>query len=318
MDTYVEIKKDAIEMNGSKHSLKIASPSDEIDYTYEGSSVPILEEATDTLIQYYGDGLCSLTIERLVVGVFFVGVKLSNGCGGVAYSPPEVVKNAGRRILKENHPLIRGMSAAEVAKGKAPGPFSGIIRLATINALSVPFFDGSHYEVRTDSDLSDIKVLFKNRRVCMVGAIIPLLKRLKELEPAEVTIIDRKEATQKEAEAGYGQFVSPRYTAESLADCETAVFTGAAIANGSIQELIGFVPADAAIAIVGPTAGFVPRPLFRRNVALIGTVAVTNSDLALDILAEGGGGYRLFNSCVRKINIINTDRMRYLGLVNTI
>ncbi|MBN1906980.1 MAG: hypothetical protein JW927_18015 [Deltaproteobacteria bacterium] len=304
-------------MADNKHPLKLTSPSDETDYSYEGSSVAILDEATDTLIQYYGKDLFNLTIERLVVGVFFVGVKLSNGAGGVAYSPPEVVKNAGRRILKENHPLIRGMSAAEVAKGNAPGPFSGIIRLATLNALSVPFFDGGHYEVRKESDLSDTKALFKNRRVCMVGAIIPLLKRLKELEPAEVIIIDRKEATQAEAEAGYGRFVSPKYTAESLAYGETAVFTGAAIANGSIQELIGYVPADAAIAIVGPTAGFVPEPLFRRNVALVGTVAVTESDLALDILAEGGGGYRLFNSCVNKINIINTDRMRYLGLDKT-
>jgi uncharacterized protein (DUF4213/DUF364 family) len=317
MDTHVEIEKDTIEMADNKHPLKLTSTFDKTDYSYEGSSVPLLDEATDTLIQYYGNDFINLTIERLVVGVFFVGVKLSNGCGGVAYSPPEVVKNAGRRILKENSPLIRGMSAAEVAKGNAPGPFSGIIRLATLNALSVPFFDGGHYEVRKESDLSDTKALFKNRCVCMVGAIIPLLKRLKELEPAGVTIIDRKEATQAEAEAGYGQFVSPKYTSESLACCETAVFTGAAIANGSIQELIGYVPADAAIAIVGPTAGFVPEPLFRRNVALVGTVAVTKSDLALEILAEGGGGYRLFNSCVNKINIINTDRMRYLGLDKT-
>ncbi len=60
-----------------------------------------------------------------------------------------------------------------------------------------------------------------------------------------------------------------------------------------------------------------PEPLFRRSVALIGTVTVTNSDLALEILAEGGGGYSLFNNCVKKINIINTDRMKYLGLDNT-
>jgi hypothetical protein len=135
----------------------------------EGSTVLILDEATDILEKYYGNDLLNPTIERLVVGVFFVGVKLSNGCGGVAYSPPEVVKNAGRRILKENHPLIRGMSALEVAKGKAPGPFSGIIRLATLNALSVPIFNGGHYEVRKEGDLSDVKALFRNRRVCMVA-----------------------------------------------------------------------------------------------------------------------------------------------------
>ena len=316
----MEIVKGSKDMSDGQHTNETTSASfskkDEEDYAYEGSSALILEEAAEILEKYYGNDLGNLEIERLVVGVFFVGVKLSNGCGGVAYSPPEIIKNAGRRILKENTPLIRGMSALEVAHGKAPGPFSGIIRLATLNALSVPFFNEDRYVIRDNSDLSDTKELFKNRRVCMVGAIIPLLKKLRELEPAEVIIIDRKEATQAEAEAGYGSFVSPKYTEESLAYCETAVFTGAAIANGSISELIGFVPSDAAIAVVGPTAGFIPEPLFRRNVALVGTVAVTDSDLAMEILSEGGGGYRLFGSCVRKINIINADRFKYLGLGN--
>lgn len=127
------------------------------------------------------------------------------------------------------------------------------------------------------------------------------------LEPVTVS-------ANKEAEAGYGTFIEPELTAETLARCETAIFTGAAIANGSIEQLISFVPADAAIAVVGPTAGFVPEPLFRRNTAMVGTVVVTDSDQALEILAEGGGGYRLFGECVRKINLLNVDRLQRLGL----
>ncbi len=279
-----------------------------------GISAPILDEAANTLRGMYGNALDSLVIERLVVGVFFVGVKLSNGCGGVAYTPPEVVRSAGNRILKGSAPTIRGMRAHAVMSGDIPGPFAGVIRLATLNALSVPFFEDGRYCVDTSGDLSGIPSLFRNRRVCMVGAIIPLLKKLKELCPDEVTIIDRKKETQEEAEAGYGTFVAPERTAETLARCETAVFTGAAIANGSMEELISFVPADAAIAIVGPTAGFVPEPLFRRNAAMVGTVVVTDIDRALDVLGEGGGGYRLFGTCMRKINLLNVERLRRLGL----
>ena len=106
----------------------------------------------------------------------------------------------------------------------------------------------------------------------------------------------------------------PERTAETLARCETAVFTGAAIANGSMEQLISFVPADAAMAVVGPTAGFVPEPLFLRNAAMVGTVVVTDIDQALEILAEGGGGYRLFGTCMRKINLLNVQRLRQLGL----
>lgn len=281
-------------------------------------SGPILNEAATTLHCLYGNGLASLTIERLVVGVFFVGVKLSNGCGGVAYTPPETIEHAGRRILKGNTPTVRGMPATAVMSGEIPGPFAGVVRLATLNALSVPFFEADHYCIDTSGDLSGVPALFTNRRVCMVGAIIPLLKRLKELGAAEVAIIDRKKETRAEAEAGYGTFVPVESTATALARCETAVFTGAAIANNSIGKLLSLVPKDAAIAVVGPTAGFVPDPLFRRNIALVGTVVVTDSDQALEILAEGGGGYRLFGSCVRKINLVNVPRLRQLGLASTL
>lgn len=279
----------------------------------EESSFAVLNEAADTLRSLYGSELDSLAIERLVVGVFFTGVKLTNGCGGVAYTPPEIIHSAGSRILKGSTPAIRGMSAADALAGNIPGPFAEVIRLAALNALSVPFFSDGRYCLDSSGDLSGFQHLFRNRRVCMVGAIIPLLKKLKELEAAEVVIIDRKRETQEEAEAGYGSFVSPEHTAREIARCETAVFTGASIANGTVEQLISFVPENAAIAIVGPTAGFVPEPLFHRNAAIVGTVAVTDSDQALEILAEGGGGYRLFGNCVRKINLINAERLRRMG-----
>ncbi len=283
----------------------------------DGYSGPILNDAASTLRELYGDKLDDVVVERLVVGVFFVGIKLSSGCGGVAYTPPEKIRSAGSRILKDSRQTIRGMCAAAVIGGEISGPFADVIRLATLNALSVPFMEGDRYRIDTSGDLSGIQSLFTNRRVCMVGAIIPLLKRLKELGVAEVAIIDQKKETEAEAEAGYGIFVPPECTAETLARCETAVFTGASIANGTIEHLISLVPETAAIAVVGPTAAFVPEPLFCRNVALVGTVVVTDVDLALEILAEGGGGYRLFGSCVRKINLLNVERLRQLGLYKT-
>jgi uncharacterized protein (DUF4213/DUF364 family) len=274
----------------------------------------ILDEAASVLRRLYDDELDTLLVERLVVGVFFVGIKLSNGCGGVAYTPPEVVKMAGRRILKGHSPLIRGQPVTALINGAIAHPFAGVIRLAALNALSVPFFKSHRYSIGNDDDLSGIPAIFHRRRVCIVGAIIPLLKRLKDLGATEVTIIDRKQETQAEAEVGYGTFVRPEHTAEALSRCQTAIFTGAAIANGTITQLIDWAPADAAIAVVGPTAGFVPEPLFRRGVALIGTSVVTDSDQALEILAEGGGGYRLFGACVRKINLLNEERLRQRGL----
>lgn len=278
---------------------------------------PILGEATEVLRQAYGPALESLSIERLVVGVFFVGVKLSNGRGGVAYTPPEAVKNAGRRILKGGSPTVRGMKVSRVLAGDLAHPFVGVIRLATLNGLSASLFEDGRYSLDGGDDLSTMEALFRGRRVCMVGAIIPLLRRLKDLRPAAVTIIDRKKETKEEAEAGYGTFVPPEQTAMALNACETAVFTGASVANGSIGELLAMTPPGAAVAVVGPSAGFVPEPLFARKVAMVGTSMITDIDRALDLLAEGGGGYRLFDGCVRKINLLNLPRLHQLGLARS-
>ncbi len=278
---------------------------------------PILAEATAVLQAAYGRTLETLTVERLVVGVFFVGIKLSNGSGGVAYTPPEAVKNAGRRILRGGSPTVRGMQVRTVLLGDFLHPFSGVIRLATLNALSAPLFASDRYCLDGGDDLSTMDLLFRGRRVCMVGAIIPLLKRLKHLQPAEVRIIDRKKETEEEAEAGYGTFVAPEETARALNECETAIFTGATVANGSIRDLLALTPAKAAVAVVGPSAGFVPDPLFARKVALVGTSMITDIDRALDLLAEGGGGYRLFDGCVRKINLLNLPLLQRLGLMHS-
>lgn len=277
----------------------------------------LLDEAAVELQDLHGAALNDMFVERLIIGVFFVGIKLSDGSGGVAYTPPEVVRTAGRCILRAPAPFIRGMPVREVMAGHAPGPFAGVIRLAALNALSVPFFCGNRYTVDTSGDLSGIPAIFRGRRVCMVGAIIPLLKRLQELKTSETLIIDRKKETWEEAEAGYGRFIAPDRTEEALSHCQTAVFTGAAIANGTIARLINLVPESAAIAVVGPTAGFIPDPIFRRRVALVGTALVTDIDQALDILAEGGGAYRLFGCCVKKINLLNLPRLQQLGLATS-
>jgi len=275
--------------------------------TAHTASTEILQEAAECLTGLYGTQLTSLSVEKLVVGVFFTGVKLSNGCGGVAYTPPDMIQRASTRILKGQMPKYHGMRVDQMLSDDLLGPFADVIRLATLNALSVPFFNADRYSITSGDDLSSFSQIFAGKRICMVGAIIPLIKRLNKLGVAEIAIIDKKTETQ--AEAGLGHFVPIGETENALSHCQTAVFTGASIANGSIETLLGYVPNSAVVVVVGPTAGFIPEPLFRRKVAMVGTVIVTDSDQAIEILSEGGGAYQLFGTCVRKINLINRARI---------
>nr|WP_320132112.1 DUF364 domain-containing protein [uncultured Holophaga sp.] len=271
----------------------------------------LLDEAHASLVAKYAQRGEAPSILRLVVGIHFVGVKLTNGCGGVAYLPPELIQAASTRILKHAAPRVRGMSALGVAGGGLDHPLAHVIRLATLNALSVPFFQEGQYLMDETGNLADYPALFNGRRLCLVGAIIPLLRRIRHL-PSHIDVVDRKEAT--EAEAGGMSFVPPDQVSQALGSCETAVFTGASVANGSVLSLIAQVPEQAAIAIVGPSSGFIPDPLFERGVALVGTSIVHDIDEALEILSEGGGAYQLFGTCVRKINLLNVKALAGRGL----
>ena len=277
----------------------------------------IIAETAIRLRQLLEQDLSRLIVDRLIVGVFFVGIKLSNGSGGVAYTPPEMIDRASHHILKEQMTRFKGLPVADILEDRTCSPFAEIIRLATMNALSVRLFRSGRYAVKYDADLSALQSLYAGRKVCLVGAIIPLLKKMKEFKPASVAIIDKKDATKQEADAGWGTFYPPERLPEQLGQCQTAIFTGAAVANGSIEDLLSYTPADAAIAVVGPSAGFIPDAMFARNVAMVGTSVVTDAALALEILGEGGGGYHLFGTCMRKLNIFNRERLQQLGLDNS-
>lgn len=270
-----------------------------------GSGV-LLDETHGVLKSLYGADGESLAIVRLVVGIHFVGVKLSNGSGGVAYLPPEMINQGSTRILKSNLTRVKGLNALDVASGALGHPLAHVIRLATLNALSAPFLLGHRYLVDETGNLTDYSALFEGRRVSIVGAIIPLLKKIRHL-PSRIDVIDRKQATEAEAEGLC--FLPPEEVAGSLGACETAIFTGAAVANGSILELLSMVPKEAAVLVVGPSAGLIPDALFSRGVALVGTSVVSDIDEALEILSEGGGGYQLFGTCVHKINLLNHEKL---------
>jgi uncharacterized protein len=274
----------------------------------DSGSSQIFNDSTELLAKLYGKELEPIYVERVVVGIFCTGVKLSSGHGGIAYTPPEAIQRAGNQILKGPKALIRGLRAGELISHGTPGPFSDVIRLAALNALSVPFLIRNHSI--SDGDVTDYTQFFTGKKICMMGAIVPTLKRLQACGIHNVTIIDNKETTG--TEPGFGNYIPMEKADEALAACETAIFAGASIANGAIEHLIRRTSPNAAIIVVGPTAGFVPEPLFQRRVAMIGTVVVTDSDLALDLLSEGAAAYQLFRRCLRKIVLINPERVSAL------
>ncbi len=265
----------------------------------------VLDDTLQLLRDLCGDHVERVTIERIVIGVFFSGVKLSDGSGGVAYTPMADLHDAtccpAMAAESPGPTPLRGMKAWDVLNGRENTALSNTVKLVVMNALSSRFLTEDRYRIVFDADALDLVDIPAAGKIGMVGAFIPFLKRLKGLPGVDLSVIERKKETLKSDEMRF--YVPAVRASEVLPRCDTVIITGASIANGTIDELLGYTRAGARVIVTGPTASVLPDALFARNVSMVSGVQVTDIDKALDLLVEGAGAFHLFGVCMRKINV---------------
>lgn len=81
------------------------------------------------------------------------------------------------------------------------------------------------------------------------------------------------------------------------------VITGTTLLNNTLEPLLATAKPGGAIVVVGPTASMLPDAFFRRGVTMLGGDIVTDPDVLLDTIAEGGSGYHFFGKSAEKTNI---------------
>ena len=95
----------------------------------------IIEETAALLETLYGETLKNITIKRIVVGVYFTGVKLSNGCGGVSYTPVADLHGSCCSILNtmgQKRGVLKGATVYDILQ--LP-PVSSLDTVRKINLL---------------------------------------------------------------------------------------------------------------------------------------------------------------------------------------
>jgi uncharacterized protein (DUF4213/DUF364 family) len=266
----------------------------------------IIEKTADLIRGLYGEKIKDVKIERIIIGIFFTGVKLSDGSGGVAYTPIADLHSVGCcPSMAAERPAIaplKGMSVHDVLKQTKRSMLSDLVQLVVMNALSSRFITSDRYRIVYDADALDLIDLRGAGKIGMVGAFIPFLKLFKMIPEIDLAVIEKKRETLKEDEMRF--YVPADRARDVLPACDTVIITGSTMANGTIDELLTFTGPDAHVIVIGPTASILPDVLFANNVNTVSGVHVTDPDLALDMLAEGAGAYHLFGACVRKINIL--------------
>lgn len=272
----------------------------------------ILSEAAELARQRLGEDFESLSLTRVVVGLFFTGVKLSNGSAGVCFTPvkeiPQAVccpSSAGRIF----HPMkIRGMRLTDALSAlNSPEPIKTAVAIASLNAVSASCWEIGFtrgFSMKVGLDAQDAVRMPDGVSVAVVGALVPLLKTLKR-RGGDWWVIEQDPRTLREDEAPH--YVPWELSKETVGRADVLIVTGVTLVNHTLEQILMSAKPGAEIAVMGPTASLLPEPLFQRGVRVMGGVLVRKPDELLDVLAAGGSGYHFFDTLGSRMVIERGD-----------
>ena len=269
----------------------------------------ILKETVTLLQENLPASLSDITLEKVAVGVFFTGVKISNGYGGICYTPVDLIPEAVCCTTSASAmPYCGEMEGVRVldflAHIHSPAPLVRAVIISIINALSAWYLDicpEGRYKIEYDTDAFDlIDTSDQANPVIIVGALWPVVHRLKQ-KGIPYRIFELNKAALRDDELPF--YVSPEEQEIVIAKAGCVVMTGATIVTSTLEGLLVKVPPKVPVIIGGPTVSIIPDQLFSRGVTAIGGVKVTDPDRLIAAIMQGGSGYHFFDISAEKMTI---------------
>ena len=267
--------------------------SDTIDIVTEKSPIPLQK----------------VRVEDLAIGIFFTGVKLSTGHGGVAATPigqiPEAVccpTSAARMPQAGN---LEGKPISEILKYSLDANvLKSAVGVAILNALSQLVLETAgvaDYPMIKDKDGFDLLRIQPNENVSLIGAFGPYIRRLKMMGNP-FFIVEKNPLTLRPDELKY--FKPESEMRSALEKSDVVIMTGTTIVNHTIDTILSSIKNGIRTAIIGPTASMLPDAFFKRGVHVMAGVRILDPDLMIKILKQGGSAFHLLNECSEKIAFV--------------
>ncbi len=208
----------------------------------------------------------------------FCAVQLDDGSVGLAFTLLD-----GTLAVLHGRGADAGVAAMDLVRAYAEGDGAArALGLATLNALTRRLYDRAGFVPDDSLDSFGSLALKPGDRLGMVGHFTPLIEQARALGVA-VTVLELKAELVRE-EAGLIVTLDP----QRLAGCNKIVSTSTLLLNDTFEAVAGCWREAQAVAIVGPSAGCPPDPLFAAGVSAVGTAWVVDSEDFLARCAAGG------------------------------
>jgi uncharacterized protein (DUF4213/DUF364 family) len=268
----------------------------------------LLADLHATVLERLGPQAKTLRLRRAVLGIFFTGVELDNGAGGLCATPVKSVPEAVCCPSSAKAMPIPGKIAGRLAADVLDDLYRAqdlrrALAIATLNALAETLWsrDGPPAGVELQpGDAFDALPLAPGQRVALVGAFPPYMRELRRRGLA-FNVLELDPATLRPDELPY--YVPAEHAPEVIPRADVFITTGTTLVNGTLDGLLKLLRPGAEAAVIGPTATLVIEPYARRGVTVVGGTRVVEPARLLDLLAEGGSGYHFFEKTVERVTL---------------
>lgn len=202
-----------------------------------------------------------VALEDNTIGIIFINLTNS-------------VKQEFFNLKSDQYKRIPALNLAKMFESK--DLFKKSLGLGGINAISQYLFKKSQFSFEDVSDSLGLLEIDKHDIVGMVGFFPPLVKHIENIG-SKLIIIEKKEELLKKA-MNWNVTLDP----SELNSCNKILITSTTVLNETVDEILKHCQAAQKISIIGPTAGFLPDPLFKRGINIIGGTRVVDPTLLVN------------------------------------
>jgi uncharacterized protein (DUF4213/DUF364 family) len=209
----------------------------------------------------------------------FGAIRLEDNSVGIVYLG--LSEETKKKAQEYNTTELEGKNPFDLVKEiNSNNLFQKILGFGALNAISQFIFNTVGYKFDFTTDSMGLLNLDEGDLIGMVGFFPPLIKRIKNMDIPLIVIEKKERLVQKHK--NWEVTLEP----SKLKNCNKVLCTSSTVLNNSLDDILKYANNAEKISIIGPTAGFLPDPLFERGVDVIGGTYVSNPALFMDLIRQ--------------------------------
>jgi uncharacterized protein (DUF4213/DUF364 family) len=210
----------------------------------------------------------------------FCALELDDGALGLSYV---LLGDTWAELTRQPERFaLGGRDALDVARGYlSADPLERTVGFAAVNALTRCLFDRAGFVPASSADSIGNLDPRPGETVGMIGLFASLVPRI-TARGAQLVVIELRADL-------VGERDGARVTidASELERCDKVLSTGTLLLNDTLDRMLALCGRARRFAMIGPSVGCPPDPLFARGVTLLGGSWVTDSAAYVDALRSG-------------------------------